>query len=439
MGVYSLICKIIIKMRSMGWCVPDSFFIPAFYYLKVGERLNVKKPKTFNEKMQWLKLHDHNVKYHDLVDKLSVKDFVADTIGEQYVIKTLAAWDSIDKIDISCLPNQFVLKTTNGGGGTGVVICKDKKTFDLEEAKKKLQWSANYDIYQQMGEWVYKGIKPRYFAEELLVIEPSKSFLKDYKWYCVNGDPKYCQVTQDHDSNKTTNFFDTEWTPQNFNGLKSAAIPAVRPRNLNEQIEIAKCLARNIPFARIDLYEVNSHTFWGGITSFATSDIGTISSDNFNFIIGKMIDLPGEQINWGKIEVDDKNEFKVSPIDIPDFKIWCFNGEPKILFYASNRFNKEKNPPYFDYYDMTLKKLPIRSRGHQNSDSELIPFKEFELMKHLAGILSKGIPFVRVDFYLINGCVFFGEMTFYHDSGFVPFIPEEWNTIFGDYLALPIK
>ena len=100
-------------MRSLGWAIPDSLFIPAYYYLNVGERLNVKNPQTFTEKMQWLKLHDHKELYHSLVDKLTVKDYVAKAIGDEYVIKTLAVWDSVDEIDISNLPNQFVLKTTN--------------------------------------------------------------------------------------------------------------------------------------------------------------------------------------------------------------------------------------------------------------------------------------------------------------------------------------
>lgn len=298
MDIYRLYCRVINKMRNKGWGVPDRLFIPAYYYLNVGERLNVKNPKTFTEKMQWLKLYNHNEKYHQLVDKCEVKKYVAEAIGEQYVIKTLAVWDSADDVDITGLPNQFVLKTTNGGGSTGVVICKDKSKFDIDDAKRKLRWSANYDIYQKMGEWVYKGLKPRIIAEELLINEK------------LNG-------------------------------------------------------------------------------------------------------------------------------DIPDFKIWCFDGEPKILFYASNRFNKEKHPPYFDYYDMELKKLPIKSRGHLNSPTVLEHFPQFNEMKDLARKLSKGIPFVRADFYFVNGKVYFGELTFYHDAGLVPFEPEEWNEKLGNLIILP--
>ncbi len=298
--MYRLYCRIICKLRTIGFPVSDYFFLKALYFLVVGERLNLKNPTTFTEKMQWLKLHDHNERYHQLVDKFEVKKYVSAIIGEQYVIKTLAVWDSIDKIDVNCLPNQFVLKTTNGGGSTGVVICRNKESFDLEDAKRRLERSALFDIYQKMGEWVYKGIKPRIIAEELLVNEVS------------NG-------------------------------------------------------------------------------------------------------------------------------DIPDFKIWCFGGEPKILFYASNRFNEEKKPPYFDYYDMELNKLPVKSKGHQNSPSVLEWFPQFDEMKELARKLSKGFHFVRTDFYLVNGKIYFGELTFYHDAGLVPFEPEFWNNKFGDMIMLPKK
>ena len=284
----------------MGWRVPDKLFIPAYYYLNVGERLNVKNPTTFTEKMQWLKLYDHNEKYHQLVDKFKVKKYVTEAIGEQYVIKTLAIWDSVDDVDISILPDQFVLKTTNGGGSTGVVICKDKSTFDIEDAKRKLRWSANYDIYQNMGEWVYKGLKPRIIAEELLVDEPPTESLNDYKWFCFNGEPKYCQVIQDRSTNETIDFFDTDWNHMVFFGLNPVAGPAAgpaaeqpkQPVNLKTQIRIARELSKDIPYSRIDLYEVGGKTYFGEITFYAASGIGRFEPEEWNEKLGKLIILP---------------------------------------------------------------------------------------------------------------------------------------------------
>lgn len=273
--------------------------VKGMYWLSVGKLPNLNKPQTFNEKMQWLKLYDHNPLYHKLVDKCDVKAYVADIIGKEYIIPTLGVWNSFDEIDFDSLPNQFVLKITNGGGNTGVVICKEKALFNREDAKAKLEASASFDIYKSMGEWVYKDIAPRLIAEKLMA-----------------------------------------------------------------------------------------------------NDDGS---------------------------------------DLVDYKIFCFNGTPKVLFYASNRQNAEHKPPFFDYYDMELNKLDVRSKGHQNSPHILKPFAEFELMKELAAKLSKGIPFVRVDFYMVNHKVFFGEMTFYHDSGFVPFIPEEYDKVFGDWIDIELK
>lgn len=127
---------------------------------------------------------------------------------------------------------------------------------------------------------------------------------------------------------------------------------------------------------------------------------------------------------------DKKNE------DLPDYKFFCFDGEPKMLFYASERFNKEGHPPFFDYYDMDLNHLDLRSKGHQNNPSHLAPFPQFEVMKEICKKLSKGFPHIRLDFYIINDEVFFGEFTFHHDGGFVAFIPEEWDQILGEWIKL---
>lgn len=274
----------------------DSLFVSAMYKLYTGEKLNLRNPKTFNEKTQWLKVYDHNPLYHDLVDKYEVKKYVEKVLGGEYIIPTIGVWDSFDDIDFDLLPKKFVLKSTNGGGSTGVVICSDKASFDISDAKRKLEASMSYDIYRNMGEWVYKNIKPKIIAEEFLELPNGKS--------------------------------------------------------------------------------------------------------------------------------------------LNDYKFWCFNGSPKVLFYASERFNDEKRPPYFDYYDMELNRLPLRSRGHQNSPIDLEIFPEFEQMKKIAEKLAGNIPFVRVDLYNVAGKILFGEMTFYHDSGFVPFDPKSWDVEFGSWLDI---
>ena len=126
--------------------------------------------------------------------------------------------------------------------------------------------------------------------------------------------------------------------------------------------------------------------------------------------------------------------------ELNDYKFFCFDGEPKMLFYASERFAKDKGGVKFDYYDMNLNHLDIQSYGNLNAKPEnyLKPFPEFEKMKELAQILSDGFAHVRVDLYLVSGRIYFGEMTFHHDGGLVPFIPEKWDHILGEMIKLPI-
>ena len=125
----------------------DELFTRLQYRAHYGSHLNLSNPKTYNEKLNWLKLYDHNPLYVTLVDKILVKDYVRDKIGEQYIIPTLGVWDSFDKIDFESLPNQFVLKTNHSGGNTGVVICKDKSLFDIASARKKIEQSMKKDVF----------------------------------------------------------------------------------------------------------------------------------------------------------------------------------------------------------------------------------------------------------------------------------------------------
>ncbi len=159
------------------------------YKEHIGVSLNLQNPKTFTEKMQYLKLNDHNSRYHIMVDKYEVKLWVAERIGEKYLIPTIGIYNSFDDIDFQSLPNQFVLKNTAGGGGNGVVICNDKSSFDFQGAKRMLQNSMKHDIYKLLGEWAYKGVSARIIAEEYMTNKGNP--LEDYKFFCFNGIPRF--------------------------------------------------------------------------------------------------------------------------------------------------------------------------------------------------------------------------------------------------------
>lgn len=281
----------------LGTWIPDDIYLKVRYRLVMKRPLRLDNPQTFNEKINWLKLYNRQPLYTSLVDKSTVKDYVKNIIGDEYVIPTLGVWEKFDDIDFSILPIQFVLKSTNGGGGTGVVVCKNKSNFDKVEAKKRLETSmrTNFKIGR---EWVYTEIKPRIIAEKLL---------------------------------------------SNSDGS-----------------------------------------------------------------------------------------------ELVDYKIFCFNGEPKLLFLASDRYAVGESLK-FDWYDIDLNHLPFKSKGYETTNKEFPVFPEFEQMKEVARQLSQGIPFVRVDLYLVDHKIYFGELTFFHDGGFVPLEPEEWEYKLGAMIQLPVK
>lgn len=272
----------------------DEKYLKMKFYACTGKRLNLKVPQTFNEKIQWLKLYDRNPEYVTMVDKFEAKKWASDIIGEEFVIPALGGpWKSFDEIDFDLLPDQFVLKTTHDCGG--VLVCKDKESFDKENARNFLNSHLKRDYYIIHREWPYKNVEPRIFAEEYM------------------------------------------------------------------------------------------------------SDL------------------------------EDKEE-------LTDYKFFCFDGVPKAMFIATDRASKTEETK-FDFFDMDYNHLPF-TQGHPNADKMPQKPKNFEKMKELAAILSKGIPHVRVDFYEVSGKIYIGEMTFSHFSGLVPFNPQEWDLKFGNWIHL---
>lgn len=297
---YSLIDALV---HNFGQWLPDSTYIRLRYRCQMGKRLNLKHPKTFQEKLQWLKLHDHNPEYTKMVDKVLVKEYVASKVGSEYVIPLLGVWDKPEDIEWDLLPNRFVLKTNHSGGNTGVVICHDKSTFDRQLAISKLNASLRGDVYKNLREWPYKNVKKKVFAEEFVESKPDVSDLTDYKWYCFNGEPKYCQVIQNRTTKETIDFFDTDWNHQDFVGMNPAAAPAAvspaKPSNLDIQIKIARELSKGTSFSRIDLYETEKNTFFGEVTFYPFSGYGVFTPNQYNEMLGKMLTLPGEQVGGG--------------------------------------------------------------------------------------------------------------------------------------------
>lgn len=277
------------------WWLPDSAYLRLLYKIKTGKCLNLTRPQTFTEKIQWLKLYNRKPEYTRMVDKYAVKDYVASIIGADYIIPTFDVWDKPEDIDFESLPNQFVLKTTHGGGGRGVVVCRDKASFDKNVALHQLKKAMKQNIYKALREWPYKNVYPRIIAEKYIAPISNTNDLVDYKWYCFNGEPKYCQVIQNRKTIETIDFFDTEWKHQEFLGLNPvaghAAVSPDCPNNLPVQLEIASKLSKNIPFCRIDLYEDGYKVYFGEITLYPNSGFGCFSPQEWNMILGSYIHL----------------------------------------------------------------------------------------------------------------------------------------------------
>lgn len=278
----------------------DEYYLKVQFRSQMGYRLNLDSPKTFSEKLQWLKLYNRHPEYTMMVDKVKVKEYVASVLGNEFIIPTLGVWDDPDNIDFDTLPQQFVLKC-NHNSGVGMYICKDKNKMDVEKVKSELRKGLNQDYYLTNREWPYKNVPRRILAEQYIDPAPNIKDLVDYKWYCFNGEPKYCQVIQDRSTVETIDFFDTEWNHQEFVGLNLTAGPATeqpeRPANLDLQVRIARELSKDFPFSRIDLYETGDKTFFGEITFYPASGFGKFRPNKYNEIIGRMIKLPGEK--WG--------------------------------------------------------------------------------------------------------------------------------------------
>ena len=278
--------------------LPERLHLKIEYLLKMGKKLNLDNPQTFCEKLQWLKLYNRKPEYTKMVDKLAVKKFVSDKIGDEYVIPVLGVWDKPEEIDFDSLPERFVLKTSHGGGSVGIFICKDKKQLDKQKAIKLMRRAMKQNIYRQSLEWPYKNVSKKIFAEQFMEDKPDVADLPDFKWYCFNGDPKYCQVIKDRKSNETIDFFDTDWNHQEFIGLNPnvthAKVLPERPVHLETQIHIAKELSKDIPFSRIDLYEIGDKTYFGEITLYPASGMGKFRPEQYDIILGQMLVLPCE-------------------------------------------------------------------------------------------------------------------------------------------------
>ena len=223
----------------------DKKYLKILFKYLMGKECNFDNPQTYSEKLQWLKIYDRNPLYTQLVDKYEVRKFIEERIGSEHLIPCLGVWNHFDEIDFDKLPNQFVLKCTHDSGG--LIICKDKSTLDLKQARKKIEHCLKRNYFLNHREWPYKDVKPRIIAEEYTVDESGYE-LKDYKIFCFDGKPKAMFIATDRGTDTKFDFFDTEFHHLPFtNGHPNADKEIKKPTNFDEMLRIAGILSKGMP------------------------------------------------------------------------------------------------------------------------------------------------------------------------------------------------
>ena len=271
--------------------VPDKLWLKFKYYSHFKKTLDLKDPKTFNEKLQWLKLYYQKPSHTRMVDKYEMKGYVTEQVGEGYVVPLLGVWNSADDIDFDALPDQFVLKVTHDCAG--LVICTDKSKLDREKAKEKLRKAMKNSYYLYYREWPYKNVVPRILAEKYMVDE-SGTQLKDYKIFCFDGEPYCVQVDFDRFSGHKKNLYSLDWEllDFSFNYPAHPEVEIAKPPVLDQMLEIARKLSVGEPYVRIDFYCVEGHPYVGEITFFPASGYGKFIPEKYDRIFGDKIVLP---------------------------------------------------------------------------------------------------------------------------------------------------
>ena len=285
--------------KLLNW-LPDKIFLKLIYRGIFGKKLDLSNPRSFNEKMQWLKLNNRKEIYTTMVDKYEVKKYVGDMIGHDKIIPTIGIWEKFEDIIFNELPNQFVLKCTHDSGG--LIVCKDKSSLNIEEVRMKIDSCLKRSFYKVGREWPYKNAKPKIIAEMYMFDNATGQLdeiegLTDYKFYCFNGEPRFLYVAKSNfihgEKNDLLSTYDLNWELTPFQRQDHDPLPYKpnKPLNFDKMVEFSKLLSKDIPFVRVDWYEINEKLYFGELTFFPGSGYGEFSPDEYNRVIGDWLDI----------------------------------------------------------------------------------------------------------------------------------------------------
>ena len=279
--------------KSFTRILPDKAYVWLDFIRNLHRIPDLRNPSTFNEKLQWLKLYNHDPSYPKMADKLAMRGFVEKKAGAGHSVPVLGVWDCFDEIDFSSLPDTFVLKCNNDSGH--YVICRDKRTMDMKAARKTITEGLKTNYYYQNREWVYKDIVPKVFAEQYLQ-QDSDDCLWDYKFFCFNGEPRIMYMEKEASESKTEAFFDME---QNYLDLEMddprPDVPPALPTCFDQMKAIAAKLSAGIPFLRVDFFYVNETVYVGELTFFHCGGLAPVKPESWNRQLGSWIDIPKEK------------------------------------------------------------------------------------------------------------------------------------------------
>ncbi len=282
-------------LYKLSW-LPDNIMLRLQYRLKMGFWPNFKNPKRYTEIMQLYKMRYRNPIMSQCVDKYEVRNYVKGKGLGQILIPLYGVYKKPEEIDYNLLPNQFIAKSTAGGGGLNVLIVKDKKTLDETRFKAIVRawcWKREKtDIETNGREWAYSGIKQsRIIIEELLEEDTNEDkSVEDYKFLCFNGKFACMWVDRDRRTDHKRGFWDKD-----FNYLPHVSCeyppldkPFLLPSNIKKMAEIAEKLSEDFPHARIDLYNVKGKIYFGEITFYFSSGFATFTPDEYDFYLGSL-------------------------------------------------------------------------------------------------------------------------------------------------------
>jgi len=274
--------------------LPDKLYLRLFYFATTGRMIHYRNPKGYNEKLQWLKIYDRHPEHSKLVDKLAVREHIAEVLGEEYLFPLLGYWKSFDEIDFSQLPDQFVLKCTHDSGSTKVI--RDKTALgkqEIDALKEHFDRRLSHDFFYAGREFPYKGVPRFILAEQLMTYDdaPEKS-IEEFKFFCFNGEPQMTLVVTYHPTGLKYDFYDMEFNHLDvFNLHPNSDAPIEKPARFEEMRQIAAKLSQGMRFVRIDLYELNKRIYFGEYTFYHGGGFQLFHPEKWERQMGEWLDL----------------------------------------------------------------------------------------------------------------------------------------------------